>query len=1023
MGCGNSKHAADTTSQSNGERHPSGQLTTSEILERIDAPARSENVDIGGYKLRYAYISQRGFYPDDREKANQDAYGVETKYDGNENKALFTVYDGHGKEGDLCAVFCRDTLPGVLSKDLEENTTVEEALKKSFVKTNEELHKNRNVDDSLSGTTAVAVYLEGRDMWVANVGDSRAIVVQEHEGKLVARPLSSDQTPYRKDERERVKASGARVMSMDQIEGLEPIHENWGDVDLGVELDEGGDPPRIWSPFGEYPGTAFTRSMGDVIAEELGVFAEPEIIRRKIHPLDRFLVIASDGVFEFLTNQSVADMVARYDDPLDACKKVVQEAYDLWLQYEVRTDDITIVCVYIEGIESDTSGQPAPIKEADLDNIAMQGLKPVRREISWHRKRQLIMTNEPHAWRSPSRHNGTSGRGAGADDAPYRVEDHVVPKSDEERRSILRAIKSNFLFDHTTEKQRQVLVDVMRRSKVKAGEWVIKQGDKGDRFFIIDSGKFEVRVNRDKDVVTEESDAGVLIHTYEPTDTIKPCFGHLALMYSKPRSASVFAKTDGALWELDRPVFRRILVKKSKREVAHTLRNVQLLQTLSLLQLHQLCDVLTEECYEPGQYIITQGEVGDTFYVMMEGCAVVTQKNNLGAVRELRRLRECACFGERALLTAEPRSANVIAETKVKCLGLSQKAFENLLGPLSGLMDSSRQRREQRAGVPMLQELQLLGEVTKDDLGQINACRLPNNNTPYTLRTMWKSDVLAQQQRGIVLKSSEMLKHIAEATSSRQGCVSVPPLVGTYNMEASLHILHQVSVVCTLSSLLEEKGAIPQDIVRHLTACIVLGLEALHSCDVLYRALSPELVFVDSRGYAVLTEYRLAKLGLSNATTLCGTPEYMAPEQVRHQSYTRAVDFWGLGILVYELSHGKSPFAADSEMSIYNNISSHRSGMLEIPTSFSPALGDFVDRLLHHNPEVRLGSRTEDLAAIKTHQWFAGFDWGGVQAGECFNQELRQMAHSKAHSLARQEGELPDGGKDYDADQSIWQRF
>lgn len=61
----------------------------------------------------------------------------------------------------------------------------------------------------------------------------------------------------------------------------------------------------------------------------------------------RFIVIASDGVFEFLTNQSVADMVARYEDPLDACKKVVQEAYDLWLQYEVRTDDITIICISI----------------------------------------------------------------------------------------------------------------------------------------------------------------------------------------------------------------------------------------------------------------------------------------------------------------------------------------------------------------------------------------------------------------------------------------------------------------------------------------------------------------------------------------------------------------------------------------------------------------------------------------------------------------------------------------------------
>eukprot|EP00953_Heterococcus_sp_UTEX-ZZ885_P009836 5760-Heterococcus_DN1.PRE.1 len=95
------------------------------------------------------------------------------------------------------------------------------------------------------------------------------------------------------------------------------------------------DPPRIWSPFGEYPGTAFTRSMGDVIAEELGVSADPEIIHRKLHSGDRYIIIASDGVFEFLTNQSVTDMVARYNDPLDACKKVVQESYDLWLQYEV----------------------------------------------------------------------------------------------------------------------------------------------------------------------------------------------------------------------------------------------------------------------------------------------------------------------------------------------------------------------------------------------------------------------------------------------------------------------------------------------------------------------------------------------------------------------------------------------------------------------------------------------------------------------------------------------------------------
>ncbi|CAM9419992.1 unnamed protein product [Ascophyllum nodosum] len=1022
MGCSRSKFDPEPPSVNGSGQGSNQPLTSREIQDRIDAPPKSETVSIGGYTLRYAYMSQRGFYPDDREKANQDAYHVATTYDGDSNKALFSVYDGHGKEGDLCAVFCKDTLPALLGKELKEHRTVEKALKRAFNRTNDELHRNRNVDDSLSGTTAVAVYVDGRDMWVANVGDSRAVLVQEHEGKLMARPLSSDQTPYRKDERERVKASGARVMSMDQIEGLEPIHENWGDVDLGVELDEGGDPPRIWSPFGEYPGTAFTRSIGDVIAEELGVVADPEIIHRKIHPCDRFLVIASDGVFEFLTNQSVADMVARYTDPLEACKKVVQESYDLWLQYEVRTDDITIICVYIEGNEVDKPGTVS-LRETDLDNISSQGLRPVRRETSWHRRRKLILSNEPIGWRRPSHIQV----GRGLEDEPYRLEERAVPKSAEERRVILQGLNGNFLFDHTTDKQKKVLVDVMRKTLVKTGDWVIRQGDRGDQFYIIEKGTFEVRVNQDKEVVTDPKDAGVLVYVYEPTDTLKPCFGHLALMYSKPRTASIFARTDGVLWELDRPIFRHILLKKSRREVrfnqvAHILRQVKVLQTLTLLQVHQLCDALKEETYEAGQYIITQGEVGESFFVLEEGVAVVTQ-NKGGVVEELRRLGEFTCFGERALLTAERRSANVVAETQVKCLVLSQQAFEELLGPLSGLIDEHRLRLEKRAGTPLLQELQLLGEVAKDDLGQLNACRLPRNSTPFTLRTMWKSDVTAQQQRAMVLKASEMLKHIADARDMRMNCVAVPPFVSTYNMEASLHILHQVAAVCSLSALLDEKGVIPQDMVRHLTACIVLGLEALHKCDVLYRALSPELVFLDRRGYAVLMEYRLSKLGTKNAFTLCGTPEYFAPEQVRHQGHSKAVDFWGLGVLVYELCHGKSPFAADHEMVVFNKISAHRAGMLEIPTSFAPALGDFVDRLLHHDPEERLGSKADDVATIKTHQWFAGFDWGGLQAGDFFHQELEQLASAKSQALATQDGELPDGGKDYTDDQAIWQRF
>jgi hypothetical protein len=127
-----------------------------------------------------------------------------------------------------------------------------------------------------------------------------------------------------------------------QIEGIEPIHENWG-LNLGEELDTNGDPPRVWDAQRNYPGTAFTRSIGDQIAEGLGVTANPEFLEYEMRGREKFIVLASDGVFEFLTSQTVGDIVARFYDPTEACRAVVAEAYRMWLVFETRTDDITIV--------------------------------------------------------------------------------------------------------------------------------------------------------------------------------------------------------------------------------------------------------------------------------------------------------------------------------------------------------------------------------------------------------------------------------------------------------------------------------------------------------------------------------------------------------------------------------------------------------------------------------------------------------------------------------------------------------
>jgi hypothetical protein len=165
--------------------------------------------------------------------------------------------------------------------DIDDVEKTKEALVTAHTSLNENLHRMRSIDDTMSGTTSISVLFRGRTMYVSNVGDSRAIVIsQGADGELVAAPLSSDQTPYRRDERERVKKYGARILTMDQMEGKEPIHENWDELVLGDKIDETGDPPRVWAPRGDYPGTAFTRSFGDRTAETLGVIAEPEILVR-----------------------------------------------------------------------------------------------------------------------------------------------------------------------------------------------------------------------------------------------------------------------------------------------------------------------------------------------------------------------------------------------------------------------------------------------------------------------------------------------------------------------------------------------------------------------------------------------------------------------------------------------------------------------------------------------------------------------------------------------------------------------
>jgi len=686
-------------------------------LDRVDAIDRTRTIQCGGIKLRFAYLSQRGKYPDDPDKPNQDAYCIKHNFQNQTDDAYMGVFDGHGKDGHGCAQFTRAHMPALVERFIEKSKTrakvpnseltrdqTHQAMTRSHIECNKHLHRNTHIDDSLSGTTAISAYIHGQRnrISIANVGDSRAVLGQEvtmQQGKsLKALPLSRDQTPYRRDERQRIRETGARILSLDQLEGLEPIHDDSenDNLELGEELDEGGDPPRVWSPNGDFPGTAFTRSIGDAMAEELGVFAEPELLTREVQPEDKIIVIASDGVFEFLTNQSVIDICAKFADPLEACRAVVAESYELWLQYELRTDDITIICMFVDDVDTSVARRSsmlggssrhnaervrreAAVSGDDADEDAVDeipvalGSRPVRRTMTKEKSKAIDKLKK---------------QGSALMDVSPDIEVDLKKlyneKTENEKLRIADAIKASVMFRNITDEQREMIFGVMESVQVKKGTWVIKQGTVGDRFYIIDEGRFEVRIVPDGEK-DEDGTGGHTVHVYEGSVArhAHPCFGELALMYSAPRSASIIAQSDGHLWALHRLAFRQVLAQSqdTRQDLKKALSRVPLFRRLDANGINRIAAEMNETTFGRGENIIEQGKTGNAFFVIATGqCELVTRAN--GKVRHST-VRAGDFFGEEVVKGSGTRyNATVVALQTTSCWHLDQKALKNTVMPL-----------------------------------------------------------------------------------------------------------------------------------------------------------------------------------------------------------------------------------------------------------------------------------------------------------------------------------------------------
>lgn len=262
-------------------------------------------------------------------KINQDNYFIIKEFMNNTEQFFMGICDGHGSYGHLVSEYICNTLPPKIKIISNEN------IKKAFLSTNKSLVEESKIDCSLSGSTCSSLIISQDKLISANVGDSRAVLARYENGQYNAINLTRDHKPTEPDEMKRILNNGGRIKQF-----TEPRTGN----SIG--------PERIWLKNSEIPGLAMSRSLGDNLAHTVGVSAEPEIQKFEFNGTEKFILLASDGIWEFIDSDEsvriIKDFYEKDMDAVGALSALVKEAFKRWKSEEDNIDDITAILIFFE---------------------------------------------------------------------------------------------------------------------------------------------------------------------------------------------------------------------------------------------------------------------------------------------------------------------------------------------------------------------------------------------------------------------------------------------------------------------------------------------------------------------------------------------------------------------------------------------------------------------------------------------------------------------------------------------------
>ena len=278
----------------------------------------------------YGGYSKKGYAPYNPKKKNQDALIMA---EDPKTKSLFLcVMDGHGEDGDKVSQNIKSKLANYLFKHQDFGSNIQKAIAECLARCEAEVLREPSIETEFSGTTFTCAVIRGNRCTTANCGDSRtSLAFLNAQGGCTAIALTQDHKPDLPAEKARIEAKGGRVFA--------------------VEYDDGVDgPQRVWLGNMDVPGLAMSRSICDAVAHTAGVSSECEFTEYDFNPQNRedlMMVMASDGLWEFMSDQEVMDMAFACTEPRFAVDKLISESSERWMKEEQVIDDTTVCVVFL----------------------------------------------------------------------------------------------------------------------------------------------------------------------------------------------------------------------------------------------------------------------------------------------------------------------------------------------------------------------------------------------------------------------------------------------------------------------------------------------------------------------------------------------------------------------------------------------------------------------------------------------------------------------------------------------------